>query len=64
VVVEHQKTDGHRVRILPRDPGDDPPVESISAGLSHSPDLASTVEGVDTLIAPREALLPATVRRA
>ena len=63
-IVEHLKTDGHRVRILARHPGDDPTVEWLSADLGHSSDLTSAVEGVDAVIPRRDALLPATVRRA
>ena len=45
VVVEHLKTDGHRVRILARHPLDDSTVEWVRAGLGHSSNLASAVEG-------------------
>src|SRR6188472_2040099 len=50
VVVENLKTDGHRVRILARHPGDDPTVEWISADLGHRPDFASAVEAVGAVI--------------
>jgi hypothetical protein len=50
VVVEHLKTDGHRVRILARDPLDDSTVEWVRADLGHSSNLASAVEGVDAVI--------------
>ena len=61
VVVEHLKTDGHRVRSLARHPGDDPAVEWISADLGHSPDFASAVEGVDVVI--HAATHPAAAQR-
>ena len=48
----------------PVTPGDDPTVEWLSADLGHSSDLTSAVEGVDAVIPRRDALLPATVRRA
>jgi UDP-glucose 4-epimerase len=50
VVVEHLKTDGHRVRILARHPLDDSTVEWVRADLGHSSNLASAVEGVDAVI--------------
>ena len=50
MVVEHLKTDGHRVRILARHPLDDSTVEWVSAALANGSNLASGVEGVDAVI--------------